>query len=80
MEISKLISYYKDCYQADTRTLSINNFLSSKIENRLFIDGRDEILNGDLPLLPISDEYAEEVSKNLSLYKREKVFIVVHSL
>ena len=35
MDISQLISYYKDCYQTDTRTLSLTNFFSSKGENEL---------------------------------------------
>ncbi|MEL7002244.1 MAG: AAA domain-containing protein [Bacteroidota bacterium] len=74
MDLSRLIAYYKDCYQADTRTFTLTNFLTTKVENRLFLFGKDELLNGGLPYYPISDEYAEEVQKNLSIYKREKVF------
>jgi hypothetical protein len=73
-EIPNLINYYKDCYQADTRTLSLSNIFSQKIENRLFVSGRDQILNSELPYWPIEAKYADAVSKNLSLYKREKEF------
>lgn len=74
MNLSKLIAYYKDCYQADTRTFILSNFLTAKVENRLFLSGKDELLNGGLPYYPVSDEYAEELQKNLSIYKREKAF------
>ena len=73
MDINNLISYYKDCYQADTRTLTINNFFSARIENRFFVDGNDELLNGNMERYPISDAYAEKLKTNLALYKREKV-------
>lgn len=73
LNASNLISYYKDCYLADTRTLTINNFFNRRIENRFFIDGNDEILNGNIEKYPISKEYAEEVKSNLALYKTEKV-------
>jgi hypothetical protein len=74
MEISNLISYFKDCYQADTRTLSVTNIFASKVENRFFLNDRDELLNENLPYYPVPDDYADKVSKNLSIYKREKVF------
>ncbi len=73
MDIPKLISYYKDCYQADTRTLSVTNFFNAKVENRYFFEGNDELLNGNLKHYPLPPEYAEAVEKNLAIYKREKV-------
>ena len=74
MEVSNLINYYKDCYQADSRTLSISNFFSTKFENKLFVEDKDQLLNGNLPYAPVMDEYAKKVLKNLTLYRREKAF------
>ncbi len=71
-DISRIISYFRDCYLADTRTLSLTNFFSTKVENKLVIDGEDELLNGHLPYLPVSKKYFDEVSKNLTLYSKEK--------
>ncbi|NQZ75795.1 MAG: AAA family ATPase [Ekhidna sp.] len=73
MKTSNLISYYKECYQADTRTLVINNFFGSRVENRFVIDGEDEVLNGNMERYPIPDDYADALRSNLTLYKREKV-------
>lgn len=72
--ISNLIGYFKDCYQADTRTISFNSLFAKKVENRFFLDGKDELLNGNLSAYPISEKYYEAVEKNLLIYKREKVF------
>ncbi len=69
---SNIISYFRDCYQADTRTLSLTNFFSSKVENKFVVEGEDELLNGHLPYLPVTSDYYDEVSKNLNLYKKEK--------
>lgn len=74
MNLSNVIAYFRDCYRADTRTLSVTNTLSQKVENKLVIEGNDEILNGNLPEYPVTWDYAWAVEKNLSLYKREKVF------
>jgi len=72
MHIARLISYYKDCYQADTRTLTLTNFFSKKVENRWMVEGKEELLNGNLPYLPINDQLADDIEKNLSIYKKEK--------
>ena len=74
MQLQNLINYFKDCYQADTRTLTLYNYFSPKVENKLVVGGKDMILNGEIPYYPLSDEYAEEVEKNLALYKQEKTF------
>ncbi len=74
MNLNNIIAYFRDCYRADTRTLSITNTFSKKVENRLVIEGNDEILNGNLKEYPVSWDYAWAVEKNLSLYITEKVF------
>ena len=74
MAFQNLISYFKDCYQADTRTLTLYNFFSAKVENKLVMGDKDMLLNGEIPFYPLTDDYAEEVEKNLALYKSEKVF------
>ncbi len=71
--IQRQLSYFKECYQADTRTLSITNIFQSKIENRYFFEGQEHLLTEDLNELPLPDDYAREVLKNLSIYQREKI-------
>lgn len=66
------IGYLKECYQADTRSLSISNIFQSKVEDRLFFEGEEYLISGQLNHLPLERSYAEEVLKNLGIYKREK--------
>ena len=38
------------------------------------MSGEDELLNAHIPYVPVSHQYASEVEKNLTIYKKEKVF------
>lgn len=44
-----LIRYFRDCYEADNRRATISNIFKDGIEHRLFFEGQEELLNGDLP-------------------------------
>lgn len=65
-------NYLKECYELDTKTINVSNFFAKKVESRVWIDGKDEVLNGSLPYLPIKDEDAHEIVENLSYYSKEK--------
>lgn len=69
---SLLFRYLRECYELDTRTINLSNFFSRKVEDRLWVDGADEVLMGRLPYLPILDDYADKVAKNLEEYSKEK--------
>ena len=64
-------NYLKECYELDTKTINVSNFFAKKVENRVWIDGKDEVLNGCLPYLPIRDEQAQEILENLSFCPKE---------
>lgn len=69
--ISQIIRYFKDCYQADTRSFQLNNFFSGQIRNGRIISGPDEILNGRIGMYPLTDKYGKMVEKDLLVYKKE---------
>ncbi|UII25338.1 AAA domain-containing protein [Fulvivirga maritima] len=71
-QLSKAIHYFFDCYRSDNRELSIFDFLDNKVENRLIIEGREELLTGDAPIIPIEDEVAVSIRKKLEVYQKEK--------
>lgn len=71
---SALIEYFKSCYEIDAKSISVTNFYNKKVENRLVVEGTDELLNGNMLYHPVSDEYGEGVQWNLSTYDREKKF------
>ncbi|MCG8386555.1 MAG: hypothetical protein MJA30_13490, partial [Cytophagales bacterium] len=52
----KLLAFYQDCYEADTRTISLSNIFSSKVENRHFFQGKDELLGELLPRIPLETQ------------------------
>ncbi len=72
MEILSLINYFTDCYRADNREFSIENFFSSKFENQTLQNLEEELINGRFKHQYIPDKPAEAISKNLQLYKRDK--------
>lgn len=69
--LSNLIQYYRECYLADNRSLSINNFFGSKVSARRFFDGREELLGGDMSFYPLPDDYGAELEKELKWYEKE---------
>ena len=72
MSYNNLLSFYKSCYEADTRTFSLTNVLSAKVENRHFLEGDDEILNEHLPKIPLNSSVAQPILDNLTTYGQEK--------
>ncbi len=71
--INSAISYFRDCYRLDTRTTQLSNFFGRKVEQRLLFEGKEQLLTGELPYLPIADKTGEELEKSLQLYSKEKV-------
>jgi len=72
MSINNIIAYFNDCYQSDNRDLSIDNFFSPKVEKRIMMSGREELVDGYYPQLPVNHVKAEEIVKDLALYYKEK--------
>lgn len=72
MEILSLIKYFRDCYKADNREFSIDNFFSSKFENQIIQELEEELINDKYKHQYISDKEGEALSKNLQLYKKDK--------
>lgn len=72
MDIQNIINYYRDCYMADNRDLSIWNFISNKVQYHTIVEEREELVTDFLPYLPIDEEKAEKISKELQLYQKEK--------
>ncbi|MGB3466421.1 MAG: AAA domain-containing protein [Cyclobacteriaceae bacterium] len=70
--MSRIIRYFRDCYQSDSRSFHLNNFFSSQIESGRIISGDDDILNGRIGLYPLTDKYGSMVEKDLLIYGKEK--------
>ena len=70
--LSTILSYFRACYQADNRSLTLPNFFSSKVENHLILTDAD-LLAGHLPKVGVDPVWATDVAKNLSVYTKEKI-------
>ena len=69
---ASVFSYLRECYELDTKTINVTNFFAKKVEDRIWVEGKDEVLNGTLPYLPLLDEQAQKIEENLSFYSKEK--------
>ncbi len=69
--LSKAISYFRACYQADNRTLQLPNFFSNKVEHRLLLSDAD-LITGNLPKVSVDPDWATDTLKDLKIYTKEK--------
>ncbi len=69
--IAKIAAYFKRCYEIDSNSQGILNFLGKQVEDDLFIEHSDWI-QGKLKANPINLEWGEFVSKKLALHAKEK--------
>jgi superfamily I DNA and/or RNA helicase len=69
---SNIIKYFHDCYQSDNRELIIYNFLDKKVENKLYFKGKEELLTGSHPIIPVDTIKATAICKKVKLYEKEK--------
>ncbi len=77
MNLSPVLSYYRDCYKADSADLNLWNLNRLKKEDRLVLEGTDDMGSGFLPRLPIPGEFAEPMLKRVGMYQRERVLLYV---
>ncbi len=75
MPISNIVNYFKDCYTADNRNLTIENFFSAKIEGGLIMSGQEELLNNHFSQIHLNFEIADNYNKILTVYEKEKSLI-----
>lgn len=78
--IKNTLSYYRDCYKEDSSDFNLWNLNKLKKENRLVLEGSDELGTGFLPRFPIPKTFAEQMLKRVEIYQREKVLLYVRYL
>jgi len=73
--LPNIIKYFHDCYQSDNRELSVLDFLDKKIENKVYIEGKEELLTGEYPIIPIDEKKGGDLLKKIEIYQKEKTLI-----
>jgi hypothetical protein len=75
VSISNILSYYRDCYKEDSADLNLWNLSKLKKDDRLILEGQDDLGSGFLPRMPIPSEFAEQMMKRVEVYQRERVLL-----
>ncbi len=70
--LANIVSYFHDCYRSDNRDLFIYDFLDRKVEDKMFFEGREELVTGEHPIIPINSEKAIRIEKKLEVFQKEK--------
>lgn len=73
MELSSLIRFFRDCYEADNRRATLWNIFHADIEHRIVFTGREDVLTGFFPRIPAPD--AMEARQAAYLYRKEKEYL-----
>jgi len=80
LSYKQIISYYRDCYKEDSASINLWNVNKLKQEDRLILQGKDELGTGFLPRLPIPEEFAAPMLKRVAMYQRERVLLYARFL
>ncbi|MCE2571306.1 DEAD/DEAH box helicase [Motilimonas eburnea] len=70
-----LIRYYRACYQADNRDLTLFNVYHRDCEYTRFMQGRETLISNDIPRLPLAKSYGETLYQAQNTYQREKTLL-----
>jgi hypothetical protein len=72
MEFSNLITYFRDCYEADNARATIWKIFHANIEHRIFAGDEELLLTGTLEHAPIDIEKGKAAAGAAYLYRKEK--------
>ena len=67
----QLLGFYRSCYLADSRDLDLDNLGKLPANRWGWLDGREELASGGIPLLPLSAELGRALAEAQALYQRE---------
>lgn len=65
-------NYFLNCFQADHKSFSIDNVLSTKYKYKWFGKGKESLINDVYPKITYDNAKIEELEKDLELHKLEK--------
>ena len=51
--VRQLLGFYRSCYLADSRDLDLDNVGKLPANRWAWLDGREELASGGIPLLPL---------------------------
>lgn len=67
----RLLGFYRSCYLADSRDMDLDNLGKQPAARWAWLDGREELASGSMPLVPLSAELGTALAEAQALYPRE---------
>ncbi len=61
-----------ECYKLDYKEFKVDNILAQKYHFKWFASGNEELIHEELPIIPYPNKKAEDLAKEVELYKLEK--------
>ncbi len=71
VNLNKIANYYRECYKHDYQGFSIDNFLASKVELKLYPPSQEFYENINL-FHPVDFAWGRKADQSLQLYSKEK--------
>ncbi|WP_341503143.1 AAA domain-containing protein [Gallaecimonas sp. GXIMD4217] len=71
----RLIRFYQQCYQADSRELQLSDLLKLKDEQLFVLGGEEHLASGFLARAPLPLAQFEALDKGVRLYQRERQLV-----
>ncbi|OLU24779.1 AAA family ATPase [Pseudomonas sp. PA15(2017)] len=69
--IARLLAFYRSAYLADSRDLNLDNLSTLPAGRLAWLEGREELASGALPLLALAPGIGAELERQQRLYQRE---------
>ncbi|WP_256354889.1 hypothetical protein [Pseudomonas sp. sia0905] len=69
--IARLLAFYRSAYLADSRDLNLDNLSALPAGRLAWLDGREELASGALPLLALPPGIGAELERQQRLYQRD---------
>ena len=69
------IDFFRQCYRADSRDISLWNVNKIRKDRKSFIAGKDDLVSGELPRLPLAGDIAESLLTQAETYQRERLLV-----
>lgn len=69
--IARLLAFYRSAYLADSRDLNLDNLSALPAGRLAWLEGREELASGALPLLALPPGIGAELERQQRLYQRE---------
>ncbi len=71
-----VITYLRDCYDADNRRTTVWDLFHRSIEHRIVLDGREDLLTGSFARVPVDAEQGIAAQKQAFLSRKEKEYVL----